>query len=90
MKTLSCGIRSFPPRAALAAFRPSVTLVAVIALCAGAPSSAAAALAAAIVVRYPAPDQEIGPFDKSFAIGSAPPGSLVTVNGVRARIAPDG
>jgi len=41
-------------------------------------------------VRYPAPDQEIGPFDKSFAIGSAPPGSLVTVNGVRARIAPDG
>ncbi|HEY7994303.1 MAG TPA: N-acetylmuramoyl-L-alanine amidase [Candidatus Eremiobacteraceae bacterium] len=60
------------------------------AMCASTPSSAPAAPAVSIVVRYPAQGQEIAAFDKSFAIGSAPPGSLVVVNGVRAQIAPDG
>lgn len=59
------------------------------AMCARAPSSASAS-PAEIVVRYPAAGQEIGAFDKSFAIGSAPPGSVVTVNGIRASTAPDG
>lgn len=39
---------------------------------------------------YPSEGQEIGAFEKSFAIGSAPPGCVVTVNGVRAFTAPDG
>ena len=41
-------------------------------------------------VQYPAEGQKIGAFPKSFALGSAPPGSIVTVNGIRAIIAPDG
>lgn len=67
-----------------------VALVSAGAMCASAPSSSPAAPIDSIVVRYPAQGQEIGAFTGSFAIGSAPAGSVVTVNGVRALSAPDG
>lgn len=80
MGTLSFGIKSFP-----------LVIIACASLCASAPSSAQAAdRSAAVFVQYPAEGQEIGAFAKSFALGSAPPGSIVTVNGVRAVCAPDG
>ncbi|HYK54776.1 MAG TPA: hypothetical protein VEV38_14735, partial [Candidatus Eremiobacteraceae bacterium] len=70
--------------------RSAVALVFAVAMCASAPSWVLAATVTSVHVQYPAEGQEIGAFPKSFAIGSSPPGSIVTVNGVRAVSAPDG
>src|SRR5690242_6593222 len=90
MMKFSCGIRPFPPRLALEVPRIVFAIVFGTAMCASAPSSSSAATAMSVRVQYPAEGQEIGAFPKSFAIGSAPSGSVVTVNGVRAVVAPDG
>src|SRR5690348_2079080 len=90
MNMFSCEIRSFPPHVTRAMRRVAGAFVFFGVMCAGAPSPGSAAVATAVVVRYPSQGQEIGAFPKSFALGSAPPGSVVTVNGVRALIAPDG
>lgn len=101
MHPFSFAAKPFPSLVALvsvvarASARAANAFVCVALVCASAPSpasasSSAAAAPTAIVVVYPSEGQEIGAFPKSFAIGSAPPGSVVTVNGVRAYTAPDG
>ena len=56
-------------------------------VCASAPTRASSD---ALVVRYPGEGARIGAVAASFALGSAPPGSTVSVNGVPALVAPDG
>lgn len=69
------------------AARVSVACAAAALVCASAPTRASSD---ALVVIYPGEGAEIGAVTASFALGSAPPGSTVTVNGVPALIAPDG
>jgi N-acetylmuramoyl-L-alanine amidase len=84
MKSLSFGMRTFPPRGASLA---ALATAAAIALCARTPSHAATLL---LTVRYPSEGASIGAVDKSFTFGATAPGASVTVNGIPASVAPDG